>query len=311
MKILGNYYKFVQPQPARQQNNLKLKPALSRDVVCFRGFGLLNLPEQEVINKVKESIAPENFVGQGTLAEVYRIKDSDYCVKIPYLAKDATEFSFSTKLSHQEEVNHIVAKLGNGISIMKFFEGEKPDDYRNSKLYRIEFQEKIANMPIKSYTDLLHQIANAANNNMTFDFSGGNLIVDTKNNTLTAIDFFSAFDNPRGVKPLADMYSALTCYGTEAEVSKKIFDKIVTAGLEEFKPNVKPCTNLDLFDFEALCFKRCHDSYTENHEKIINEISRQIRRLKNIKKAEITDKTKSFLLEQNIRIVKDLLSKIH
>ena len=287
----------------------RFKPSIQ--LPCFRGCNLLDLPEKDIFQRVEESITPENFIGQGMEAEVYKIKGTEYCVRIPLIRGDACRFKYTKQLSPIDKINHVVAKLGCGVSIIKFFEGETPKKHRDNMIHRYQFQEKISNMPVKSYSNLLHQIANAINNEMLFDFSGGNLIVDIKNNKLTAVDFYGISDNPVPIRPLTEMYSVLTCYGAHQKTGKKIFNNIVNAGLEEFKPTKIPCMDIDLFDFEDLCFKRCKDSCTENHEKIINEISRQLKELKSIKKAEIIDKTKDLLLEQNISKLKNLLSKIH
>lgn len=312
MKIIaGSYYNPMQNCQNSHRYGLKLNPQLRYDTVCFRSRDLLDLPENDIYKIVKESLKPINFIGHGTEAEVYRIKDTNYCIRVPHVALEVQNFKLTKELTPADKVNHVAAKLGYGISIIKYIEGETPNEHRDNKLYRNKFQGKIADLPVKSYSELLHQIANAIDNEMFLDFSGGNLIVDTAKQKLTAIDFYGVTDNPRPINPLTEMYSVLTCYGSEVETGKKIFDNIVSAGLNEFRPNEIPCMDLALFDFEALCFKRCHDCYTENHEKLINEISRQLKILKDIKKTEIIDKTKGVSVEQNISKIKNLLLKIH
>ena len=195
--------------------------------VCFKSRDLLELSEKDVLNKIRDSVKPENFLGQGTEAEVYRITNSDYCVRIPYLAHDISRFNYSKEITPIDKVNHIVAKLGFGASIMKYFDGVIPKWYMSNNHERYKFQEKISEMPIESYSGLLHQIADAIDNEMLFDFSPGNLIVDTENKKLTAIDFYSISDNPKPIKPLTEMYSVLTCYGSLEKSGKKIFDNII------------------------------------------------------------------------------------
>ena len=96
---------------------------------------------------------------------------------------------------------------------------------------------------------------------MLFDFSPGNLIIDTISQTLTAIDFFGISDNPRPIRPMYEMYSVLTCFGSVKEISREIYEKIINAGLEEFKPNKIPCMDTDLFDFLEVSLKRMGDVY--------------------------------------------------
>lgn len=302
--------------PKFQYNNVKqpqirLTPPLKHDTVCFKSRDFLDLPEKEILKQIKDSVVPQNFLGQGTEAEVYRIKDTDYCVRIPYIAQDFYQSRFSKELTPVDKVNHTVAKLGYGATVMKYFDGEIPKWHMHNNHERYKFQEKIAEMPTKSYSDFLHQIANAIDNEMLFDFSGGNLIVNTEKQKLTAIDFFGISDNPRPIRPLMEMYSTLTCYGSLEKTGKKIFDKIVDAGLEEFKPNKTPCMDTALFDFLELSLKRMGDAYTPDCEKIKYEIMYNADKLKKLKKAEIIDKTVSKLLEQQLNSFKALLNKVH
>ena len=204
----------------------------------------------------------------------------------------------------------MVAKLGFGASVMKYFEGIVPKWYVNNSRNRYNLQEKIADMPVRSYSELLHQIADAVDNEMIFDFSGGNLIVDTEKQKLTAIDFYGITDNPRPIRPLSEMYSVLTSYGSEEKTGKKIFDKIVDAGLEEFKPNKIPCMDVALFDFLELSLKRMGNAFTPDGEKLKSIIMYNGDLLKDLKKREITDKSISKLLEKQLKIFKSLLRKV-
>ena len=299
----------------RLANTGILCPKLKCDSVCFRGQNFLDLHPKEVYKKVIDSITPENFVGQGTEAEVYRIKDTEFCVKIPYEMLSSysknmdldRNLYFNKKVSPEQKVNHIVIELNNNAKIMKFFEGKVPKDYYRNQENRYLLQSEIAQMPIKSYTDLLHQIANGVDNEMLFDNSLGNLIVNTKENKLTAIDFFPMSETPREVRPLNEMYSLLTAYGTEQKTGKKIFDNIMNAGLEEFEPNKIPCMDSELFDFVELCKKRIEDTNIQNSERIMKKISQQIQFIKGLKKVEHTEPIFSTFIKEKIDIVKDLI----
>ena len=316
MKVLpiNNFYTKSQ-KINRQVNAGVLYPKLKSDSVCFRGQNFLELPPKEVYKKVIESITPENFVGQGTEAEVYRIKDTEFCVKISYEALSSysknmdlnRRLYFNKNISSNEAVNHTVAELGLNTKIMKFFEGKIPKDYFGNKENRYLLQSEIAQMPVKSYTDFLHQIANGVDNQMLFDNSLGNLIVNTKENKLTAIDFFPMTENPREVRPLNEMYSLLTANGAEQETGKKIFDNIMNAGLEEFEPNIIPCMDIELFDFVELCKKRIEDTKVQNSERIMQKISQQIQFIKGLKKAEHMESLFSTFIKEKIDIVRDLI----
>ena len=278
--------------------------------ICFRGQDFLDLPKNEVFKRIESSLVPENFIGQGTEAEVYRIKDTDYCVRIPHMTRDMYQQDFSKELTPTDKINHKVAKLGFGASVLKFFDGVTPKWYMNNTCCRHDLQREIANMPVQSYTELLHQIANGIDNEMAFDFSGGNLIVNTKGKKLTAIDFFRITEDTRQIKPLTEMYSVLTSYGAEEQTGKKIFDNIASAAFEEFKPNKIPCMDVALFDFIELCLKRMGEAHTPSGEKIKESVVFNADSLKMLKKKEIIDKMLSPFLEQQILVLKKLIGKV-
>lgn len=317
MKVINNISLIYNCTKYRQNNN-KYIYAQRSSCVCFKGHDFLDSPEHEIYNKIKASIVSENFLGQGTYAQVYRIKDTDYCVRIPHLANDIYKF-YSKELSPADKVNHIVARMGFGVSIMKYFEGIIPKRYMHNSNDRYKLQKDISEMPIKSYSELLYQIANAIDNEMLFDYSPGNLIVDTKNKKLTAIDFYPISENLRQIRPLSEMYSVLTCYGSMEKTGKKIFDNIIDAGLEEFKPNKIPCMDVELFDFIELVRKRnCDNSYRQGSisdninkfNRLMYSIVENIKKLKQLKKTEITNKTVSGDLEKTIHHFRQLTQKI-
>ena len=311
---INNFY--TKPQNINRDNYTgRLYPKLKYDTFCFRGQNFLELPPKEIYQKVINSMIPENFVGQGTEGEVYRIKDTEYCVKIPYevvglyskkINLDKTLY-LNKKISPKQKVNHVFIELNGNATIMKFFEGKIPKDYFSNKENRYLLQSEIAQMPVKSYTNLLHQIANGIDNEMLFDNTIGNLIVNTKENKLTAIDFFPIIENPREVRPLNEIYSLLTAYGAEQKTGKKIFDNIMNAGLDEFEPQKVPCMDTELFDFTELCQRRIEDTKIQGSEKIMDKISQQILTLKGLKKVEYTEPLFSTFIKEKIDIVKDLI----
>ena len=302
MKINNSFLIYTRPN---NKNLLTKQKPLS-----FRAHDFLDLPEKDIIGKIRASATPDNFLGHGTEAEVYRIKGTKYCVRIPYLAQDIYFFNYTKELTSMDKVNHIVAKLGFGASVMKYFDGIVPKWYQKDEHNRYKLQESIAKMPVKSYSELLHQIAGAVDNEMLFDFSGGNLIVDTEKQRLTAIDFYGITDNPRPIRPMTEMYTVLTSYGSREKTGKKIFDKIVDAGLKEFEPNNMPCMDLALFDFPELCLKRMGEVRTHD-KKLKDIIKHNCDLLKSLKKREIIDKTVSKSLEQQLKVFCSFIKKVH
>ena len=84
--------------PTYKYPNNNLKNYTGFNTLSFKGVDLMSLPEADVLEKVRNSVLPENFLGAGTEAEVYRIKDTNYCVRIPYLSQDIYLSDFTKKL---------------------------------------------------------------------------------------------------------------------------------------------------------------------------------------------------------------------
>ncbi len=302
MKLLpinGISYNVTIPTSTKKCKTSMLKPEQG-DTFTFTGKDLLKLSEREILNRVKESINYKYFLGQGTEAEVYRIKDSNYCVRIPYEARDLYLSDFTKNVTDMDKVNHVVAKLGFESTIMKYFEGETPKKYQSNNNERFKFQEKISKLPVKAYNILLKHIALGIDNEMKYDFSGGNLIVNFETKELIPIDFMEIKENSESIKPLSQMFSVLTCYGAKKNTELKIYKKIIDSALEEFKPNNIPCMDVELFDFESIYENILKKHSKHNLEKKMNKINGIIGELKELKKKEILDKSYSETLNDKI-----------
>ncbi|MDE6137960.1 MAG: hypothetical protein K2F57_00655 [Candidatus Gastranaerophilales bacterium] len=222
------------------------------DTVKFTGhWDLLKLSDKTIFERIKEAIEDKrNYIGEGGQARVYKIPNSNYCVRIekhdsnykPVLDRNITEC---------DRINHVVAKFGDESSIMHYIEGVPvltPDS--NARQAQITAQS-IAQMPVKSFKDFLKQICNAYDNDMIFDCAWGNVIVNSKENKLTAIDFCKNICN-ESLKPLSYTLSALMHEYTTPQQTKIYANKILNAALEEFEPSHKPFWNVTYFDFSSL-----------------------------------------------------------
>ena len=275
---------------------------------CFTGKDLLNMSKEEVFNEVKESINDDQFVGSGWDAKVYKIADSPYCVRIPDICEDGYINDFNKDLKPCDIVNHIKIKLGAGAAIMDYFKGKTLFPLQLYDEPRHKLQKEISQMPVESYSNLLHQIAYAIDNEMAYDKGAGNIIIDTENQKLTVIDFYQIKDNPNPTTPLKDIFYTLTSYGAENDTAKKIAHKIIFAALEEFKPDTTPCMDTELFDFKGIIDAAYYLSNSKSDEEI-NNIIKNFEKLKEIKKKEIRDKKYSDALEQQIEITTRAISK--
>ena len=215
---------------------------------------MLSLPEEEISNRVNSSINPENYLGSGLESDVYRIQDTPYCVKLPkYKFVHGTTQQFNTNVTPEDKINHVRAKLASGAIIMEHIEGDTIQKYYHSEAKRFVLQSKVAKMPLKSYTDLLHQISDAMKKKMIFDCNPGNIIIDTNKNKLTAIDFFHVPNFEQiFIEPLYAMYSVLAGAGLNKKTALEIEKKVLLAGMKELEPETPTTVDLEHLGFAKL-----------------------------------------------------------
>ena len=223
---------------------------LNKDTVSFSGKNkdLLELSEKEIFDKISESINNANFLGEGNEARVYRIPDTNYVfrsARIPDNRMHSGDYTkmLSFDLTTDDRINHIVAKLGEGCSIMKYLPGKNCFEYKNKK--------ELFNLPLESYYNLYKQICYAKDNDMIFDCCETNIIYNPKDKSLTAIDFYKQdYDFPENVKPLSYIYSAIasSIATPDKTLYKNLLGSLVGVILKEFEPGVKPAQNIGEFD---------------------------------------------------------------
>ena len=211
----------------------------------------LSLSKQEIIDRVLFSVKQrENYIGCGGDARVYKIENTDYCVRLPYKSGDLKNTTLSFDLKEQDRINHTVAKFSNGAAIMKYIEGFTLSKRSSQgKLSQSVVDRALLDLPVSAFHGLFKQVCHAKDNGMIFDCSSTNVILDTKKQALTAIDFYEMLpEEPEDIKPLRFMQASLT-EGADFALKKKCALKIILGALEELKPGVKPCMNIGEFGF--------------------------------------------------------------
>lgn len=221
-----------------------------KDTFEFQKKDILSLSKDEILKKINHSIKPEYSIGKGSEAEVYKIDGTNYCVRISKKDNPQQLKNLSFDLSQEDKINHIVAKIGAKSSIMKYIEGY-PLLLGINKKYDVTQQQVnklVCNLPSTAFHNLLKQICHAQKYGMTFDHSWTNLIVNPKENTLTAIDFYKDnFADYEEFLPLRKIYVALM-HDTPEE-KKKCINLLINGALEEFKPKIKPEININDIHF--------------------------------------------------------------
>ena len=291
-----NIYTHNNQYKQNKTSGIRLKPQLTADTVSFKGSrDLLKLKPETIFKRIDKSIKKGNLLGQGYEGKVYTIEDSPYCVKIPHFFHFGRPIdykkSFSTELTEKDKINHIVAHLGDKAVIMKKIEGcnvlSKPDIVKD-----------LTQFPVSSYNKFLKQISQAHKNEMYFDVTNQNVIINDKNKTITAIDFIDSkgITNDK-LLPLHSMYFSLVNSHVEPESRKFIANKILDSALEEFKPGNKPCIDISEFDFSD--FLQITSKVRNNQAE--EELNKNIKELIQLKDIE--------LLEKNV--VKNKLSTVY
>ncbi len=208
----------VKTSPA--SSPLKMAKGLTCDTVSFGNSEFLSKSKKEIFAKIDQSLQnpSENCLGRGGEASVYRIEGTDYCVRIPskLLQNNLKLTNLSLKVSEKDKINHTVAKLNDGITIMPVIKGVVFGDYDSAELSKI-----IINMPQSSYNDFLEQLCHAYKHGFEFDATWKNVIINPENNTLTAIDFYRPDGHYRN-RLLNEAYHALVGYRLASQECKKV-----------------------------------------------------------------------------------------
>ena len=306
----------------RQAKHTQFKTV--RDTVSFGQKDLLNQSPEEITKQVKSSLTLKNFIAAGGDAEVYKIENSDYCIRIPFIngsynnkkpiskvkqiLKDPNPFSITTEISPSDKVNHVKAKLNNEYTIMKYIKGMPVATPFMSEGEIIQNAKTIAEAPIESFSKLLHQICEAYKYNMYFDCTSVNVIINPKEKTFTAIDFYNA-EFPESLHPLSHIFAALNTTKTTTEQQKTFAGKIFKATLEELKPNVTPCTSITNFDFYRFIYKLGYGGIIEN-QNYVNLLCKIFADIEDLKMQETRKIDVSTVLNGKIKVVNSLLKQL-
>ena len=274
-------------QKLPQKTSITLKPQLAADTVSFGNAkrDLMSLSDNTIFQQVKDAVKEENLIGEGGEGGVYKIGDSGYCVKkssyVSFEDLDSLKKSFTRNVTEQDKINHIVAKYANSVAIMPIIQGTPvisrfmSDDEINN------ISEQICSMPKSAFHDFLYQLSDAYKKDMMMDCNGANVIVDPKNKKITVIDFCRN-SLEEAASHLAYMYASLVHEYTTVQQHNIIAEKVMNAGLEEFRPGVIPCCHFDNFGFSDLI--RAFDDLdlftSKKYTKLLRELTYKIRDLK-------------------------------
>lgn len=288
-------YTFPAPKMAEGQKYTNLAP-LKQDTVSFgckkfvRPKDLMDLKNKDIIQVCINAFENKQIIGQGTEAEVYKIPDyaMQYCLRrekasIPNRKKLKLDFN----LDDYDRANFVVAKLGEGLTILKYVPGiplkiiTKSDTESGIKV-KHALQELVANnFPVDSFQKAISLIEESRSNGIVFDRKGENLLVDAITQEITPIDYSRQFNDVE-YNPISYIYHALDVDRTEH--APKVLGKLCIAYAERLKTASKEDLNLDVLDKnfyyrgfmdDPFNYFPDRDSLEEVHTKLFEELLEQ------------------------------------
>lgn len=296
-----------------KQQNLRIQ--LAQDTVSFTGKkDLLDQPKEKIFQKIKKSIKNKYKLGEGSEAAVYRIQNTNYCIRKPFFVKNIND-EIDFELTIEDKINHVVAKLGDSCKIMKVIKGIPIATLDEKNQERLEYTEKlIEEFPVESYNKLIKQITYAYKNEMIFDHHWTNVLIDSEKQTFTAIDFYprDSFDHSEicTLHPLRSIFVSVVNLATSAEQMQICTKKLLKAGLEEVKPNYQPYIELNEFDFTFFLKWLISNKKISMTKEDYEELEKKFNKIIKLKTNELKGKAVKRSLMKEIDSTNKMIDKI-
>ena len=228
-----------------KKNNSYITP--TKDTCSFKGklVDFRQLPSSEISRIVNDTVKKNELLGRGAEGNVYKIPNTDYCVKIPHV--ETGFWSWTSDVTTQDKLNHIVAKSANGAVIMNYIDGKSlPMKNKPNTLY---------SLPVDSYRKFLVQLAEAHNAGLDCDVASSNTIFNPQTHSIVQIDFRIPEDNfEEPNQYLVKAFSLLQQWGSDSmscKQNQKLFLNLTQATLEELRPNKDSQILLKDVDFQS------------------------------------------------------------
>lgn len=244
---------------------------LGQDIFISSKNQFLQSSKSEIFKAIDLSIKDENFLGEGSDAKVYKIPNTEYIVRLIKNKKNNGFVNYKKQLSFsitpRDKINHIVAKLGEGCSLMQHLKGTNLCEYM--------YSNELAELPQSIYYDLYKKICFAKANGMVFDFAPSNIIYDPNKKTLTPIDFIKKNHLIAGTLPLSDIFFSFADYlHLSQQTLNKIFNNLLEIAKKEInsKHPINNISKKDITEFFTLYKTYCETQLCQPVDKIEKEI---------------------------------------
>lgn len=181
-------------------------------------------------NDVLDSL---ELVGKGAEGSVYKVKGSQFAIKVKNDLSISKELNKPIDLTvdPQGRINHVLAKVGENVSIMKFIDW-KPIDINALKELNVD-----------KIKPCMKHICDAVNKGFRHDFGGKNILLDKASGKLVPIDFIP---KKIGYKEdlLSNMFIQLYTPAKNSDDVNKLMANISLAFVQLLKENAITTTGL-------------------------------------------------------------------
>lgn len=273
---------FNRPEKTITLRSFSQKPALEQDTVTFSGRitkDLMDLPAKSILSECKKAIKENIIIGEGKEARVYKIQTyPQYCVRCEKRSNfDVNQLKLSKHLSSYDKLNHVVAKLDEGTSLMKYIPGVPLKIMDTDTADGIKVKNTIKGLVANNFTEspfkkIIAQVEDAKTKGIDFDRKGENLHVDPLSQEMVCFDFSPRYHDS-AYNPISYIYSALDVDKTE--YAPKVFGKLCKAYAQRLLEVPIKKLNLQYLDTNFYHRGIKNDAFNDFPDKTLLDITSQ------------------------------------
>lgn len=242
---------------------------------------------------LSKAISKENYISKGAQGRVYRIPGTDCAIKVSLDCKNITGKEIKTNVSPQEQINYILAKIGDDAHIMKYIDGKNIIQLSRKG---IAVNKTILEMPHEAFTNYIEKIIEASKLNMFHDFGGANTLINTKYKFLVPIDFHASLT--KKANPIEDLYFQFGNYMKTPQEQDYLLVKSALAFFDLIKTNKITSKNIAKTDVSLSKVKDC---FLPKNQGFFCDVESRLKKITGLKKIESISPDIGKSLDEEIR----------
>lgn len=202
----------------------------------------LKKPEEEIKIRLRALLKTKPY-DLGNEADFFIIDKTGYGLRKRMNTKPDLKERINFEITDKDRMNHVVAKIGDDVEILRFIEGKNTfvdygsyDDIPKKK--QTALNEKMLNFPSIAYEKLILRLMEAGKHNQLFDEEGRNIIANLSKKRFMPFDFQNySKSEPIGFNPIVQIHDRLTAYNLKQQIH--FLKKLVGGFVEVVKPEKK------------------------------------------------------------------------